>query len=36
MFRDEFSDALSSYLGDAELSDDTIGRALSSFVFIQE
>ena len=36
IFRDESSDAVPSYLFDAELDDETIGRALSSPLFIQE
>ena len=35
-FRDESSDAVLSYLFDAELDDETIGRAFSSPLFIQE
>ena len=35
-FRDESSDAVPSYLFDAELDDETIGRALSSPLFTQE
>ena len=35
-FRDESSDAVPSYSCDAELDDETIGRALSSPLFIQE
>ena len=35
-FRDESSDTVPSYLFDAELDDETIGRALSSPLFIQE
>ena len=35
-FRDESSDAVPSYLFDAEVDDETIGRALSSPLFIQE
>ena len=35
-FRDESSDAVPSYLLDAELSDETIGKGLSSPLFIQE
>ena len=34
--RDESSDTVPSYLFDAELDDETIGRALSSPLFIQE
>ena len=34
--RDESSDAVPSYLFDTELDDETIGRALSSPLFIQE
>ena len=36
IFRDESSDAVSSYLIDAELDDETFGKALSSPLFIQE
>ena len=36
IFRDESSDAVPSYLFDAELDDDTVGRALSSPLFTQE
>ena len=36
IFRDESSDTRPSYLHDAEISDDTIGRALSSPLFTQE
>ena len=36
IFWDDFSDAVPSYLFDAELDDETIGRALSSPLFIQE
>ena len=36
IFREEFEDAVPSYLFDAELDDETIGRALSSPLFIQE
>ena len=36
IFRDETSDAVPSCLFDAELDDETIGRALSSPLFIQE
>ena len=35
-FRDESSDTVPSYLFDAELDDETIGRALSSPLFMQE
>ena len=35
-FRDESSDAEPSYLCDAELDDETIGKELSSPLFIQE
>ena len=34
--QEQSSDAVPSYLHDAELSDGTIGRALSSPLFIQE
>ena len=34
IFRDESSDAVPSYLIDAELDDETIGRALSSPLFV--
>ena len=36
IFRDESSDAVHSYLFDAELDDEIIGKALSSPLFIQE
>ena len=36
ILRDESSDAVPSYLFDAELDDETIGKALSSPLFIQE
>ena len=36
LFRDESSDTVPSYLFDAELDDETIGRALSSPLFTQE
>ena len=35
-FQDESSNTVPSYLFDAELDDETIGRALSSPLFIQE
>ena len=35
-FQEQSSDTMPSYLHDAELSDETIGRALSSPLFIQE
>ena len=35
-FWDESSDTVPSYLHDAEISDDTIGRALSSPLLTQE
>ena len=35
-FRDESSDAEPSYLCDAELDDETVGKAPSSPLFIQE
>ena len=35
-FQEQSSDAVPSYLFDAELDDETIGRALSSPLFIQE
>ena len=35
-FQEQSSDAVPSYLHDAELSDETIGKALSSPLFIQE
>ena len=34
--QEQSSDTMPSYLHDAELSDETIGRALSSPLFIQE
>ena len=36
IFRDESSDAVPSYFFDAELDDETIGRAFSAPLFIQE
>ena len=36
IFRDESSDAVPSYLCDAELDAETIGKALSSPLFVQE
>ena len=35
-FQEQSSDTMPSYLLDAELSNETIGRALSSPLFIQE
>ena len=35
-FQEQSSDAVRSYLFDTELDDETIGRALSSPLFIQE
>ena len=35
-FQEQSSDTMPSYLLDVELSDETIGRALSSPLFIQE
>ena len=36
IFQEESDDAVPSYLFDAELDDETIGKALSSPLFIQE